>query len=462
MGEAAPHLLARGRRLLALAAVVLATAAAVAPAHAGGRTLEPAPSPWEWRAAARPLDSPFVVDRELGARGAVGAARRSAWGGPVVTSTGDTVTLYVSDSFARDEAARTTWANFFAWLYHGPELSTVTIYQTTLAELQGICGAQAAGCYSPAQRVLIFPGDLPQPVEADIAAHEYGHHVAASRSNDPWDAEDWGPKRWATFVGVCSRAVARTAFPGDEGAQYQLNTGEAFAETNRLLNIQRGGSWAGLPLVVSPTLAPTPDSMAEALADIRQPWTDPASSVWDGLAGHPAPVVRLSASVGAGRLSLHRPAPTGLSAGVFAITVRDGSARDNFHLTGPAGLNRRTGVQGTSTVVWKVALQPGVYRFRSDAHPRLGGSFTVASASVDPAALDPQDRTVATPLDGTFAAFVSGPSSPTLELLDAGTGNVLVPPAPAAVSFTVCGQRSVVLRVTPTQPGPFHVEIQTP
>ena len=52
-----------------------------------------------------------------------------------------------------------------------------------------------------------------------VATHEYGHHVAANSNNAPWRAIDWGTKRWASMVGVCSRVQSGMAFPGDEGAE---------------------------------------------------------------------------------------------------------------------------------------------------------------------------------------------------------------------------------------------------
>src|SRR5207244_4852083 len=36
---------------------------------------------------------------------------------------------------------------------------------------------------------------------------------------------------------ICARAAHGLAFPGDEGAHYALNPGEAFAETYRMLNV---------------------------------------------------------------------------------------------------------------------------------------------------------------------------------------------------------------------------------
>jgi hypothetical protein len=453
----------RGRRLgMAIAVCLLlgAGGASQAPASSGA-VLDQAPGLGNWQAPPA-LFERSLLDREAMHPTSVGRIDRSTWwGGPVVTSTGETVTLYLSDRFPPDEAARLSWANFFASLYHGSELSTVTIYQAPLDEVGEICGSEAAGCYSPSRHVLVFPGDVGQGADADVGAHEYGHHVAASRRNDPWDPNDWGPKRWGTAVGVCSRVASGTAYPGDEGDHYTLNPGEAFAEAYRILNIQRGGTWANLPLIVDSSFMPTADSLAAALGDVQQPWSTPAQTSWDGQFA--APVVNLSATVGpratismktAGGAPLRR-----LTVGPVAITVRDVSAKDNFHLSGPA-LERKTGVPGRGRVQWRVVLKPGTYRYRSDAHPQLKGSFTVAGTN--PATFAPQEKTIPTLLDGTFEAVPSGTANVTVELIDPVSGQDLVGATTGSVASTVCGRRAVLLRVSANRPGTFHVSIGTP
>jgi plastocyanin len=88
----------------------------------------------------------------------------------------------------------------------------------------------------------------------------------------------------------------------------------------------------------------------------------------------PAVVHVLSASVGPGpRIALARTA----RAGKARITVRDLSAKDNFHLTGP-GVNKKTGVAFKGSVTWTVTLAAGTYSFRSDAHPKLHGTLKVS------------------------------------------------------------------------------------
>jgi len=88
----------------------------------------------------------------------------------------------------------------------------------------------------------------------------------------------------------------------------------------------------------------------------------------------PPPLRRLTATVGPGmRIVVSaRSVPRGR----YAITVRDRSATENFHLTGP-GLNRRTGLAFRGQARWTVALRKGIYRFRSDGTPGLRGTLRV-------------------------------------------------------------------------------------
>ena len=282
-------------------------------------------------------------------------------------------------AFRRDESTRMTWANFFAWLYHGSELSKVTIYQAPLDEVRELCGAESAGCYSPSRQILVFPGDVGAGGDADIGAHEYGHHIAANRRNDPWDANDWGTKRWATVVGVCSRVAAGTAFPGDEGEHYTLNTGEAFAEAYRFLNIQRGGTWANFPLIVDPSFAPTAKSLAAVLQ------RRPAAVVRAGVVDLGRPVRRacreLNAAVGpraAIALTTAAGAPVRvLAAGTYAITVRDLSGQDNFHRSRSNGARSQDERRGQRPCPVAADAEAGHLPLSVRRPPTGEGSFTV-------------------------------------------------------------------------------------
>ena len=197
-----------------------------------------------------------------------------AWGGPVTATDGEVVAVYFSQAYPEDAARQLQWADFLTSLVHGSELQNVTVLFTPLRQLQRTCGFQALACYSPSQRTITVPGDeLPDgPTLQSLLTHEYGHHVAASRVNLPWDANDWGTKRWATAAGVCKQAASGLLFPGDEGRNYTRNPAEVFAEDYRLLNEQK----LGLPIspwdLVDESLQPNDAVLAALEQDVLSPW----------------------------------------------------------------------------------------------------------------------------------------------------------------------------------------------
>lgn len=208
----------------------------------------------------------------------------SAWGGRYQTSTGDSVAVYVARSYPQDDTVPQHWADFVASLVHGPELATLTLLFAPLPDVHSACGAAALACYSPTDHVILAPGeDVPDgPSVESVVAHEYGHHIAASRLNPPWDPADFGPKRWASVVGVCRKTVDGALYPGDELNHYALNPGEAFAEDYRLLNEQK----LGLPVtpweIVDPSLQPDDATLAAVEQDVVSPWTGPRSLAYSG------------------------------------------------------------------------------------------------------------------------------------------------------------------------------------
>jgi hypothetical protein len=103
-----------------------------------------------------------------------------------------------------------------------------------------------------------------------------------------------------------------------------------------------------------------------------------------GSAQLPPPTATLNGRVGPG-LTISVRQPDGSKAtilnGVTSIklTVTDRSKTDNFHLTGN-GVNKATGVKFRGKVTWNLKVSPGVYRFRSDRHKTMRGSFSVTNA----------------------------------------------------------------------------------
>jgi hypothetical protein len=222
-----------------------------------------------------------IPDSTLSSTGRRALAATASWGGTFTASTGEQVHIQVSDSYPQDPARAQRWADFLASLVHGPEISTVDVYLAPLGEVQRFCGRDALACYSPGSHQLVAPGDDPSSdISAEaVVTHEYGHHVAASRSNAPWPAVEYGTKRWATYEQVCTRARSGQLFPGAEDAvHYMLNPGEAFAETYRVLNQRRLGvpetSWD----IVARSLYPDDTALALVQQDVLSPWTANTSS----------------------------------------------------------------------------------------------------------------------------------------------------------------------------------------
>jgi len=198
------------------------------------------------------------------------------WHGGVLTAaTGETVSVYVSDTYPQDQVVPQGWAEFFATLPHGSELASVLVRIAPLAEVEALCGLGSLGCYGGGELVVTGePAGGMTPEE--VARHEYGHHVASHRSNPPWRAVDWGTKRWASVQRICPRAESGTVFPGDEGDRYRLNPGEAFAETFRVLAEQKAGAALSSWSIVDGSFYPDADALRAAEEDVARPWTGPA------------------------------------------------------------------------------------------------------------------------------------------------------------------------------------------
>jgi hypothetical protein len=295
---------------------------------------------------------------------ATAAPRLSAfWGGPTGASTGETVTIYFSDSYPQDPAVASRWADFFASLVHGSELASLTVYLEPLAEVQRVCGPQALACYDPGGSRLIAPGDDPSPIltaEA-VVTHEYGHHVAAHRLNLPWRAVEYGTKRWATYLNVCARTAAGELRPGAETLpDYQVNPGEAFAEAYRVLNERRAGLTEPEWMIVSTTLYPDDTALALVEQDVTSPWQ--ASTLATRTAALSARVASRTYSVatpldGTFRVTLRAPA-----GGRFSVAIL--SAAGARLAAGPSGRSIATTVCGQRSFKVRVSRVSGAGTFR--------------------------------------------------------------------------------------------------
>ena len=227
-----------------------------------------------------------IPDSQLSSAASFGLHMSSGyWGGEYTTSGGEQVLIYASDEYPVEPARAQRWADFLASLVHGSELASLTAYLAPLSEVQGICGFQALACYSSTTSTLIAPGDDPgSTVSAEaVVAHEYGHHVAAHRSDAPWPAIDYGTKRWSSYEQVCAKTRANELVPGAEDVpDYTRNPGEAFAETYRVLNERKLGLQETTWDIVTETLYPDPTALALLEQDVTVPWTKPTTTTLTG------------------------------------------------------------------------------------------------------------------------------------------------------------------------------------
>jgi hypothetical protein len=278
---------------------------------------------------------------------ALAQAPNGYWGGVYKASTGDNVTVYASNAYPMDPALGQRWADFLASLVHGSELSKVTVMLSTAGEISRICGQDALACYSDRGAMLYAPGEDPSSslsAEA-VITHEYGHHVAANRSNAPWSALDWGPKRWASSMQVCAATKQGRLYPGAEDpVRYEQNPGEAWAETYRVLNQRRLGLPESPWEIVAQSLYPTPAALTAAEQDVTAPWTTNTTSTLNGAV---TPLSRTRTYTvatpldGAMRLTLRTSRSLRVSFDVLSASTRVA------HVSGSGSLARSTSVCGT-------------------------------------------------------------------------------------------------------------------
>jgi hypothetical protein len=278
---------------------------------------------------------------------ALAQAPSGYWGGVYRVATGEAVTIYASNAYPMDPTLGQRWADFLASLVHGSELSKVTVLLSTSDEISRVCGQDALACYSARGALLYAPGEDPSSslsAEA-VIAHEYGHHVAANRSNTPWDALDWGPKRWASSMQVCAGAKQGRLYPGAEDpVRYEENPGEAWAETYRVLNQRSLGMPESPWEIVAQSLYPTTAALTAAEQDVTTPWTTNTTSTLKGGVTRTSRTRAYTVATpldGTLRLTLRTSSGLRASFDVFSSSTRVA------HVTGAGTLARSTNVCGT-------------------------------------------------------------------------------------------------------------------
>ena len=217
-----------------------------------------------------------------------------AWGGsyPAGDQYGSFVNIQVADSYTQDQVVPQDWAAYLGTLVHGPELSKLTLNLVPQDSVQAVCGRQALACYNPnAETIYLSPEDqLDEPPAKEVLIHEYGHHVANNSDDAPWTALNYGTKRWSSYENICSKAAIGLASPGDEGSHYFQNSGEAFAESYRVLNLEKQGATDIGWDIVDHSFFPDATALKLLEQDITTPWSGPTAAVLHGSFG--AGVVR--------------------------------------------------------------------------------------------------------------------------------------------------------------------------
>jgi hypothetical protein len=346
--------------LLTLCAAAAATAlvAAAAAESKPSRRLE-SPSLAEIARAQVPISDALVSPRVLGL-----LAPGTYWGGAYRTPSGESVTVYASNAYPVDPVLGQRWADFLASLLHGSELSTIHVFLAPESQVSRVCGSDAVACYSSAESALLAPGEDPSgglSAEA-VITHEYGHHVAANRSNAPWAAIAYGPKRWASAIQVCARTRRGELAPGAEDAvRYEVNPGEGWAETYRVLNERRSGIPESPWRVVSDVLYPDTAALAAAEQDVASPWVQPAESSRTGRLTRTTRTRTYTIPTqldGTLKVTLRPSAGTRVALDVFASSTR------LVHAVGAGAFSRSTTICGQRSLRVRVSAVRGSGTFR--------------------------------------------------------------------------------------------------
>jgi hypothetical protein len=209
----------------------------------------------------------------------------NTWPFTPTVATGETLSIHLSQRLyaQTDTAAAQQWADLLARLVHGSELTSLEAYFLTAGEISNVCGREALACYG-GDRLFAPATDPSMDLSAEaVATHEYGHHVAYHRRNDPWSAVNYGPKRWATYEEVCPKTRAGRLWPGAEDQEhYDRNPGEAWAETYRVLNERKQGLVEAPWQIVTGSLYPNSAALTAAELDVTTPWKPSVSTRLSG------------------------------------------------------------------------------------------------------------------------------------------------------------------------------------
>ncbi len=202
---------------------------------------------------------------------------------------GGSIQVSFTAAVGRQPQLAQQYVGFLESLPHGSELGKLRVLIATPTEVNKRCrggdgtDGQVLGCYGSNQMIVPSSGlDTATAAGAYtvryVLTHEYGHHIAAHRSNTlgQGGALDFGPKYWASYELVCDKTGNKQLFPYAEAnfKQYLRNPGEAWAETYaRLVYPEQRWTWTNL-------LRPDSGALAAARRDVLDPWTKNATKIF--------------------------------------------------------------------------------------------------------------------------------------------------------------------------------------
>src|SRR6266511_3997923 len=265
---------------------------------------------------------------------------------------------------SRQGISRLVPGAYWGGVYRTASGESVTVFPAPQAQIGRVCGADALACYSGQDSVLVAPGEDPtSDISAEaVITHEYGHHVAGHRSDAPWSALDYGTKRWASYIQVCAKARQGQLFPGaEEAPRYQLNPGEGFAESYRVLNERKAGLTETPWQVVSDSLYPDNTALTLLEQDVTTPWQGVTTTTRSGSLTRTTRVRTFTVPTqldGTLRVSLRPSGGTRLALDVYASSTR------LVHAVGARAFSRTTTICGERNLRIRVSAVSGNGTFR--------------------------------------------------------------------------------------------------